>query len=183
VTQAHQPGGGASSSRRGGSRPVGPALRATVGVLLTLGLAAGCAAGGPTKAGDVPATAAAIALTAPSPAGSVPAHLEVTPAPGTVAVVDGPFTDRVVVHDAMVEGDVLTARLDVVKDVSELLALEIDVAWYDAEGQLVGSVRHVVDLAEAEEYHSTAGVMGLPLDVAAPGGVSATLAIPVLVNE
>jgi hypothetical protein len=146
-------------------------------------LVAGCAGGEATRAGDVPATAAAVALTAPSPAAGVPTRLEATPAPGTVAVVDGPFTDRVVVHDATLEGDVVTARLDVVKDVSELLALEVDVAWYDAEGELVDSVRHVVDPEAAEEYHSTAGIVGLPLDVAAPGGVSATLAIPVLVNE
>lgn len=53
----------------------------------------------------------------------------------------------------------------------------------DADGSLVGSTREVVDAAHAEQLRTTAGIVDLPIDVPAPGGVSAVLGIPVLVDE
>lgn len=163
------------------------AVTVAVGVGLAVGALAACTPTGPE---DLPSElfpstqdVADVALTAPDAGPSPVAELTVVPEQGVVTPLDGPFTDRVVVHDATLVDDLVTARIDVVKDVSELLALEVDVAWYDAGGLLVGSTRHVVDPEVAEEFHSTAGILGLPLEVPAPGGVSATLGFPVLVNE
>lgn len=187
-------GGGATTStrllRRGPrprTRPVVRAAAVTLTGLATLAVLGACATWGPEDLPpdrtDVAATAADVALAAPSPGPTAADRLRAVPDPGAVEVLDGPFLDRVVVHDAVLADGVVAARIDVVKDVSELLALEVDVAWYDDEGALVGSSRYVVDPEAAEEFHSTAGISDLPIEVRAPGGVSATLAVPVLVNE
>lgn len=154
---------------------------AVVGAVL--GLAACSPPEGAAERVDVPDLAADVARLTPDEPVAAPDELDPVPPAGTVALVPGPFDDRLAVNDpALVEGRV-TATVDVVSDVSELLALELDVAWYDEEGALLGSTREVVDPDDAEAFHTQAGIVGLPIDVAAPGAASATLSIPVLVNE
>jgi hypothetical protein len=100
-----------------------------------------------------------------------------------VTIAPGPFTDRVRLEGLALSQGQVSATLDVVSDVSELIALEVQVDAYDATGALLGSERQVVDPDAAEAYHSTAGIQDLPIAVPAPGAASAVLSIPVLVNE
>ncbi|WP_129337552.1 hypothetical protein [Cellulomonas endophytica] len=137
---------------------------------------------------DVAGQAREVALSSPAPAPAAAEALDAPAPAGTVVVLDGPFTDRIELRELRLEeGGHVVAAADVTKDVSELLELELEVAWYDAAGALVTSVRHVVDPEDAEEHHSAAGVIGLPVDVAppvpVPADASATVAVPVLVNE
>lgn len=76
-------------------------------------------------------------VVAPSP--DVPA--------GRAVLLDGPFNDRLRVHDlAFSAGERATASgsLEVVSDVSELLALEVEVAFLDAAGKEVAREREVL---------------------------------------
>lgn len=168
------PAAGAGALPRAGS--------VVAGALAALLALAACTAPADPPAPDVAAGAAAVALATPSPAPSAAPSVTPLPEPGTVVILDGPFLDRMRLDLALADGQV-RGTLDVTADVSELIALELDVAWYDAAGQLLGSQRHVVDAEVAEEHHTTQGVVGLPVAVAAPGAVSATVAVPVLVNE
>lgn len=164
-------------------RTAGVRTAALLGAL-AVGALAGCASGTPAaEPGDVVDEAAQVALTAPQDSAEPAARLDPVPTAGSVRVVDGPFVDRVEVTDAAVVDGHVTASLDMDKDVSELLALEVDVAWYDEDGALIGSTRLVVDPEEAEEYHSTRGILGLPVEVATPGAVTATIGFPVVVQE
>ena len=149
---------------------------------VVVGLAACSPAGGAAEV-DVPGVAAEVALLAPDEPDAAPDVLDPVPPAGTVELVPGPFDDRLVVNHPALVDERVTATVDVVSDVSELLALELDVAWYDGDGALLGSTREVVDPDVAEDFHTEGGIVGLPIEVAAPGAVTARLSIPVLVNE
>lgn len=170
-----------SAAGAGGRPRAGGVVTVALAALLVLPLAA-CTAPADPAAPDVAAGAAAVALATPPPGPSAAPSVTPPPEPGTVVILDGPFLDRMRLDLTLADGQV-RGTVDVTADVSELLALELDVAWYDAAGRLLGSQRHVVDPELAEEYHTTQGVVGLPVEVAAPDAVSATVAVPVLVNE
>lgn len=104
---------------------------------------------------------------------------------GTVTVQTGPFTERLRISELRLTEQAITARLDVVSDVSEIINLEVRVDFYDSAGALLGSGRQVFVTKDTEAFHTTSGVVGLPLSVPAPasGAHSALLSVPVLVNE
>lgn len=172
-----------TGGRRHASRRSGVVLAAWVAATLALGA---CTASTTTEDPAVPDVAVGAADVARQPPGldaGPAASVAPVPDPGTVTLIEGPFTARVHLDGLTLVDGRLTGTLDVVSDVSELLALELDAAWYDADGALVGSSRTVVDPATAEQFHTVDGIADLPFDIPTPGAVSATLAIPVLVNE
>ncbi len=134
---------------------------------------------------DLARSAASVAIQSPDVERPAPATLAVNQPPGTVTLQPGPFDDRVRIRGARLSGDRVTASLDVVSDVSELIALEIRVDFYDTSGTLIGTGRQQDDAKDSERYHGTGGVRGLPVTVRSPGrgASSAVLSIPVLVNE
>ena len=147
--------------------------------VLSTGTACSSSPDAPTGAG----LAASVARETPAAPAAAPAELSPVPPAGTVTVQPGPFTDRVRLEGLALADGQVSGTLDVVSDVSELLALEVQVDAYDATGALLGSARMVVDPAEAEEFNSTAGIQDLPVTVPATGASSAVVRIPVLVNE
>lgn len=70
-------------------------------------------------------------------------------------------------------------------DVSEIINLEVRVDFYDEAGKYLTSERQIFRTQDTEEFHTTAGVAGLPISVPGPavGVHSAVLSVPVLVNE
>ncbi len=174
----------------GGRARVAPAPRgvparrvlAVTVVALLVPAAAGCAPG--PASGDPGAVQRAAEVATQAPVVPAPAASITPPAvPGTVQVVAGPFTDRIALDALVLADGVVTGTISVTKDVSELIALEVQVDAYDGAGALVGSEVLVVDPEDAEAYHSTAGVVGYPLAVPATDAVTAVLSVPVLVNE
>jgi len=155
--------------------------------------AQGSSPGAPSSAAqvalDAAVGAAAVAsespAAAPSPAGSVGGGV----AAGTVALAPGPFLDRVRLTALHLGPTAVTGTLDVTSDVSEIITLEVSVAFYDGAGTLLGSSSQLFSTADTEPFHTTSGVVGLPLTVPVPAQVtagsprSAVLGIPVLVNE
>lgn len=104
---------------------------------------------------------------------------------GVVRVPSGPFTDRLSFHGLRLRAGRVSGTVDVVSDVGEVIGLEVRVDFYDRAGAFLGSARQVFDTEATGRFHSTAGVTGLPVTVAAPVGgyYSAVLTVPVLVNE
>lgn len=162
-----------------------------IGIAVAL---AGCSASGPADDAapgpDAAAAAAAVATQSPAaPAPPAPTIGAGAPA-GTVDVQPGPFVDRVRLTELRLAGGAVTGVLDVVSDVSEVINLEVQVDFYDGAGALLGSDRAVFDTAATEEFHTTAGVVGLPFSAEVTGPRvresevnSAVLSIPALVNE
>ena len=169
-----------------GTRTASPARRSRALVVAAVAVAVSAACSPAPEAAPsttAPDLAASVATQPPAPPPAPAPTLDPVPAPGTVAVAPGPFVDRVRLEGLALAGDRVTGTLDVVSDVSEVLALEVQVDSYDASGALLGTQTLVVDPESTEEHHTTAGVQDLPLAVAAPGATSAVLSIPVLVNE
>jgi hypothetical protein len=111
------------------------------------------------------------------------------PAPRTVEQASGPFDDRFTLHGLSFDGVRVRGSATVTSDVSDLLELQAVAGFYDREGRLLGTARHVHHLGE-----SSAGVhAGLPSEterfvIAVPAqwrgrAVSAAVGVPVLVNE
>ncbi|QTE28268.1 hypothetical protein [Pengzhenrongella sicca] len=172
--------------------------RRAAGCVLAVGLLAAlaaCSAEGSSADGaarvDAAASAAAVARQAPADEEAPAATVAPGAAAGSVEVLPGPFVERLRLSAlALSEPDAggaqtVTGQLDVVSDVSEVIALEVRVDCYDAAGALLGSGRQVLDSAATEQFHSAAGVIGVPLSVSCPAGAahSAILSVPVLVNE
>ncbi|RYV51199.1 hypothetical protein [Pengzhenrongella frigida] len=134
---------------------------------------------------DAAAQAASVAGLEPQPEGAPAGSVEVGVPAGTVSVDDGPFTDRLRITELRLSDSAVTGSLAVTSDVSEVLNLEVRVDFYGAAGDLLGSDRQVFTARDTEPFHSTAGVVGLPITVPAPvpGSHSAVVSIPVLVNE
>ncbi|MEV7180099.1 hypothetical protein [Kitasatospora sp. NPDC093679] len=161
-----------------------PALAA-----LALGLLAGCSAA--PAADPQPAPVPSVALPAPKQAAAPAAVLAAPPAPGEVRVEDGPFTDRVRLTGLRLDGGrAVTGHLTVTSDVSDVLALELRAAFYDAKGALVGTgAFHYQEEEEASGRHDGphAGREGIDLTVGADHltgtPAAAVLSLPVLVNE
>ena len=134
---------------------------------------------------DAAAEAASVAGQAPQPEGAPADSIGAGVPAGTVSVADGPFTDRLRITELQLSGSAVTGSLAVTSDVSEVLNLELRVDFYGAAGDLLGSNRQVFTAQDTEPFHSTSGVVGLPITVPAPllGSHSAVVSIPVLVNE
>ena len=146
---------------------------------LALLLLTGCSAG----SSDLAVAPSFVPLAPPTEA--TPATtLATVPAAGTVRLAQGPFNDRFTLSGLALAAGSVTASLTITSDVSELISLEVAVAFYGADGALVGTGRQVTGTAESEPFHTTAGIVGLPLRIDGPAGASsAVLSVPVLVNE
>lgn len=69
----------------------------------------------------------------------LPGFATAHPAPGTTARVAGPFDDRFDIVDERVAGGTATGVLTVTSDVSEIIDLQVVVAFYDRAGVLLGT--------------------------------------------
>ena len=112
------------------------------------------------------------------------------PTPGAVVQVPGPFDDRFTLDELAVHDGVVTGDLTVTSDVSELLELEVQVAFYDDDGRFLGSassVRHH-DESQGHEEAGPPPEESEPFRVVAPRRFAdrvsaAAVGVPVLVNE
>ncbi|GAB2480745.1 hypothetical protein GCM10027030_13490 [Luteococcus sediminum] len=177
------------------ARTIRPLL-AIPAVLCCLALA-GC---GTTDAPD-PAQAIASSLpglAAPSGDPTVPAMATASPPPGHVVQVHGPFDDRLTLDRLGFDGHQVSGRVTITSDVSELLELQVLAGFHDADGRLLGTARFTHHLGGAhdhgggEEESPAAPVSNAQpteeFTIAVPEGLrgrarSATVAVPVLVNE
>jgi hypothetical protein len=112
------------------------------------------------------------------------------PPPRTVTQVAGPFDDRFTLSGLRVDEGVVTGRLRVTSDVSDLLELEVVVGFYDAGGGFLGTARavHHVDGAAGHPHDDGPPSEVERFDIAAPACFaqrvsSAVVGVPVLVNE
>ena len=113
-----------------------------------------------------------------------PARLRPVPAPGTVRVQEGPFTDRVRVFGLHLRGGkrpLVSGRMLNVRDVSDLLSLTIRADFYDRRGRRVAAGRR--HFGEGEPFHDRPLRFRIRAKRPAPGASSAVLTIPDLVNE
>ncbi|MEU9101917.1 hypothetical protein [Streptomyces sp. NPDC048361] len=116
------------------SRTAAPAALA----LVTLALATGCGGGAGERAEDAPSPVPSVSFAAPKQAAAPAAYRGL--ARGEVRLEPGPFTDRVkVTGRALGAGSAVTGHLAVTSDVSDLIALELRAAYYDADGKLLGT--------------------------------------------
>ncbi|MER8045968.1 hypothetical protein [Streptomyces sp. NPDC094032] len=178
-------------------------LAATLAALATL---TGCGASGDGggKAGNgTRPTAASAALPGaalPAPRTAPPPAPLLSPAPrrGDVRVEEGPFTDRVRFTRLALHGrQAVTGHLAITSDVSDVIALELRAAFYDADGRLLGS--GVFTYGEEHEGekggqggqggHTERRATGPGIDFSVTAKnpratpASAVLSVPVLVNE
>ena len=128
----------------------------------------------------------------PAP-GRLPAvQLDPVPAPGTVLVEEGAFTDRLALRGLALQGGTrVVGRIANTSDVSELIVLEVQADFYDAAGRLLGSGTSAYADEEFTDTGATAVEVG-PDDTfavevssrpALAGAVSAVVTVPQLVNE
>ena len=128
----------------------------------------------------------------PAP-GRVPAvQLDPVPAPGTVLVEEGAFTDRLALRGLALQGGTrVVGRIANTADVSELIVLEVQADFYDAAGRLLGSGTAAYADEEFIDNGATAVEVGpddtFPVVVVSHpsvvGAVSAVVTVPQLVNE
>ncbi|MER0446623.1 hypothetical protein ABR738_18995 [Streptomyces sp. Edi4] len=183
------------------SRITAPAVLA----VLALALVTGCGGGsgdGRTEGAAEPGPVPSVSFTAPRQAAAPAAYQKLTR--GEVRLEQGPFSDRVKVTGAAIGArSTVTGHLAVTSDVSELIALELRAAYYDADGKLLGTGSyHYAEEGheghEGQEGHQGQGARGAgqvpPAEGAGidfeivPASLGATpagavLSIPVLVNE
>ncbi|MFG2719619.1 hypothetical protein ACGFW5_15170 [Streptomyces sp. NPDC048416] len=158
--------------------------------ILALGLVTACGGGSGERAGDAPSPVPSVSFAAPGQAAAPAAHQKL--GRGEVRLEQGPFTDRVkVTGGALGAGSAVTGHLAVTSDVSELIALEVRAAYYDADGRLLGTGSfHYAE--EGHDEHAaghTPAAEGPGIDfrvrpsalTGTPAGV--VISIPVLVNE
>ncbi|MFE5286362.1 hypothetical protein ACFRAQ_15460 [Nocardia sp. NPDC056611] len=152
------------------------------GLLAVAGLGTGCSSA-PQPATPAPAAAPVAAPRTTEP----PAATLAIPA-GEVRLAAGPFTDRVRLSGTRLEGSSVRGTLAITSDVSDVLALEVSAAFYDANGRLVGTgmFQHADEEPTGGGPH-VPSVNGIPFTiVSAPADApvsAAVLSIPVLVNE
>ncbi|MEV7087743.1 hypothetical protein AB0O07_17880 [Streptomyces sp. NPDC093085] len=198
-------------------RPTLPRL-ATAAALTALTLTAltGCTSGStPDSASDSTSGAEAKAATTSPlplpPPRSAPAPEATLAAPlkeGEVRIEEGPFTDRVSIKDLTLtadstsgsssssgsgSGSTVGGHLTITSDVSDVLALELRAAYYDAKGRLVGTgtfqYQEEGEDSEGGHHHDGPRAAADGIDFKAPAttltgtATSAVLSVPVLVNE
>ncbi|WP_354644594.1 hypothetical protein [Kitasatospora camelliae] len=168
-----------------------PARTAAVLAALALGLLTGCSVAGPAEPAGAPASPSSVLLPAPKQVAE-PAAVLATPAGvGEIRVEPGPFTDRVKLTAlTLAKGSTVTGHLAVTSDVSDVLALELRAAFYDAGGHLVGTgaFRYQEEEAATGEHDGprAAGTgidFSVPADKLTGAPVGVVLSLPVLVNE
>lgn len=111
------------------------------------------------------------------------------PAPGVVTQVAGPFDDRFRLDRLVVDQGVVSGRIRVTSDVSELLDLEVVAGFYDDEGHFLGTGRFVHHLDGStglghEALPSETETFRIPAPQKFASDVSAAVVgVTVLVNE
>ncbi|MFB6955673.1 hypothetical protein ACFCYB_01230 [Streptomyces sp. NPDC056309] len=180
------------------SRTRGRVASATAVGALVLGALTGCSGNGQDSRPHSTASSATpseLALPTPRSAPAPAASLSPAATPGEVRISEGPFTDRVrITKLALAKGPAaVTGHLVVTSDVSDLIALELRAAYYDAQGRLLGTgtFEHAEEgeAAHAHGEHSGPQAENEGIDFTIPAkGVQGTpaaavVSIPVLVNE
>jgi hypothetical protein len=121
----------------------------------------------------------------------LPSLATLSPPAGEVVQAEGPFDDRFYLQDLRLDDAKLTGTATITSDVSEILEFEALAGFYDREGQLRGTARHVYHLDESTSDHahdegtpdeSHPFTIEVPEDLA-DIAVSAAVGVPVLVNE
>ena len=122
----------------------------------------------------------------------LPSLATVSPATGKVVQAAGPFDDRFTLQELRFDGMKLTGTATITSDVSEILEFEALAGFYDRDGQLRGTARHVYHFDEgtSEHAHDDEGTPdeAHPFAIKVPENladvaVSAAVGVPVLVNE
>ncbi|MER7172983.1 hypothetical protein [Streptomyces mesophilus] len=153
-------------------------------------LSAGCATDGREPAARPAASpVAALSFPSPSQAPAPPATVEPPLAPDEVRVEEGPFTDRVRFTGlALTDRCSVRGRLIITSDTSQVLALEVRAAFYDAKGRLLSTAAFRAGGGHVHGGHEAAeGEEGIGFTVTAPKGrdkvSGVVVSVPVLVNE
>ncbi|MQY25997.1 hypothetical protein [Nocardia aurantia] len=159
---------------------------AAASLLTVLALGTGCSSTSnvpaPTAVPSSPAAAAGPRTAEP------PAATLTGAAPGEVRLIPGPFTDRVRITGARLEKSTVRGTVAITTDVSDILALEVHAAFYDAAGHLAGTgvFQHADEEAGGGGGHRPHND-GVDFTItSAPGDITVSavaLTIPVLVNE
>lgn len=110
------------------------------------------------------------------------------PSPGHVQQVAGPFDDRLVFEDLAFDGKQVTGAVRVTSDVSDLLELQVLAGFYDKSGAFLGTARFDHHLGSEGHGHAGPPEEREAFSIAVPAefkakAVSATVGVPVLVNE
>ncbi|MBZ5733063.1 hypothetical protein K8Z61_01015 [Nocardioides sp. TRM66260-LWL] len=108
--------------------------------------------------------------------------------PGGVGRIAGPFDDRFAWQRLRLADGVVTGGLDVTSDVSDLLELQVQAAFYDRSGRLLGVGRFTHHLDESTHQDDGPPSELERFRIAAPASyrakvASAAVGVPVLVNE
>lgn len=164
---------------------VGTALAGLLAITL---LAGGCRDGGPGERTVGPAVPPRDrpAPGAPSPSRTAPPVLE-RAAAGEVRIEPGPFTDRLAFGPlVLIAGTepVVRGTVEITSDVSGLLALEVLVDFYGADGRRLGSASQLV--ADVEAGPGGLGPVEVAVTVPRPlaePAAAALLSVPQLANE
>lgn len=171
--------------------------RSTLALVLALvaGTGAACSSdeAAPNRVAPDPAGAAVTTfpdLEQPDEEQLLPGLDTAAPDRGAVVQVAGPFDDRFVMRGLTLDAGVVTGRLSITSDVSELLELEVQVGFYDAAGAFLGSGSFVHHLDESVDGHEASGppsetetfTVRAPRRFAARVDAAA-VGVPVLVNE
>ncbi|RKE20477.1 hypothetical protein [Streptomyces sp. TLI_171] len=157
---------------------------------LAAALLTGCTGTGDAPEPDAPSVSP-VALPAPRQAPAPAAVLATPVATGEVRVENGPFTDRIRLTGlALTATPAVTGHLTVTSDVSDVLALEVHAAYYDAAGHLLGTGTFQYQEEEAATgQHAGPRAAGEGIDLTVPADhltgtpTGAVLTVPVLVNE
>ena len=162
------------------------------GVALLLAVAGAWALLRPGEPAADPARAARTSfpgLPAPTADATLDGLESAAPPPGSVVRVPGPFDERIRLTGLRLEEGAVTGAVTVTSDVSELLDLEVLAGFYDRDGTLLATGRHVEHLDESAG-HPEDGPPALthPFRVPVPAAirgrvVGAAVGVPVLVNE
>ncbi|WP_329196485.1 MULTISPECIES: hypothetical protein [unclassified Streptomyces] len=174
-------------------------LRRTAAVLApavaVLAFVTGCSGGaGHADAAGEPAAAPPVVLPAPRSAPAPAAVLAQPVRQGEVRVEQGPFTDRLRLERlTLTDRQTVTGHATITADVSDTLALELSVAYYDSSGHLVGTgafqYQEEGEDAHGTERHDGPRAAGDGIDfTVSPGKLTGTpagavLTVPVLVSE
>lgn len=123
---------------------------------------------------------------------TMPGLLQARPAAGTVVLVDGPFNDRFHIDHLAFDGTQVTGEVVVTSDISEIIDLQVQVGFHDAEGALIGTSTfdhhgHGHDEADhadhvAEDHPKVDFEVVVPAAITGTA-VAASVGVPVLVNE
>jgi len=101
-----------------------------------------------------------------------------------VRLADGPFNDKLRIASLRLrraQRPEVTGRMLTVSDVSEVLALTVDVAFYDRDGQIVATGHR--SLQDVKEFFDKPLRFRVRASKSAPDAVAAVITVPEYVPE